>query len=156
MDITLIPVILIIVILIAGFLAVIIITCATEFSRIKSIAESKGYDGKAWGRKYIFSIFNDFIPRGSVLNEVTALPNRKKENEPYIPEGENMWECGCGVINPNHTGTCSCGRTRENPNANPTSEDDAVSRIREYKKLFDEGIITEEEFEQKKSELLKL
>ncbi len=35
------------------------------------------------------------------------------------------------------------------------NEEESLSKIREYKKLLDDGIITEEEFQNKKNELLK-
>jgi len=44
----------------------------------------------------------------------------------------------------------------EQPKSNEKSKTDVVKEIREYKQLLDEGILTLEEFEEKKKQLLKL
>ena len=86
---------------------------------IKELAESKGYDGNAWVREYFFSAY---LSREQVILELVSLPDRNRNNdtspEPYIPDDENAWQCGYGIFNPEYTGTCSCGRTKNNPNAN--------------------------------------
>ena len=41
-----------------------------------------------------------------------------------------------------------------NPQKKETSEEDVIRSLKEYKSLLDSGVITEDEFEKKKSELL--
>ena len=48
------------------------------------------------------------------------------------------------------------GNEAESTKAQATTEKNTVDQIREYKKLADEGIITEAEFEEKKKQLLNV
>lgn len=80
------------------------------------------------------------------------------------------WKCICGRINPSYTGTCACGKRKntiqtetekkENQSRRQTqtsiNEEDMFEKTRKYKELLDSGIITEEEFNKKKKELLGL
>ena len=77
------------------------------------------------------------------------------------------WKCYCGKINPSYTGTCGCGRTKEwnlkkiedarkEKAEKEQKEDELINlqRLNEYKKLLDSGIITQEDFDKKKKEIL--
>lgn len=93
------------------------------------------------------------------------------------------WRCQCGKINAGYTGTCSCGRNKygafadprvqqsapvnatptyaspSNPapaNTNEVMPEAKFREIKAYKELLDTGIITQEEFDKKKRELLGL
>ena len=93
----------------------------------------------------------------------------------------NGWRCTCGRVNAHYTGTCACGRTKDgrNPAAEARkrrAEQEAAQKqkeeqeakvaqdetkklnnlkmLKEYKDLLDSGIITQEEFDKKKAELL--
>ncbi len=77
------------------------------------------------------------------------------------------WQCACGKVNASYVSSCSCGRSKSGdlpPEPAPVipeepDEDTEVRNaqaIREYKKLLDEGILTAEEFEAKKKQLLGL
>ena len=110
----------------------------------------------------------------------------------YRIPASNQWRCACGLINPNYTGTCACGRTKSEvrnsnnqavkqaanrlavnrPNAAPapdaapvtnadvkpanvvSREEENIRLLKEYKDLLDSGIITQEEFDEKKRKLL--
>ena len=110
----------------------------------------------------------------------------------YQIPASNQWRCACGLINPNYTGTCACGRTKSEvrnsnnqavkqaanrlavnrPNAAPapaaapvtntdvkpanvvSREEENIRLLKEYKDLLDSGIITQEEFDEKKRKLL--
>ena len=75
------------------------------------------------------------------------------------------WQCTCGKVHAAYVSSCSCGRNKygelppEPGMLAAQSEIDGtadVAAIREYKKLLDDGIITAEEFEAKKKQLLGL
>ena len=77
------------------------------------------------------------------------------------------WQCACGKVHAAYVSSCSCGRSKSGelppepaPEVqNDTTEDAEIRNaqaIREYKKLLDDGIITSEEFEAKKKQLLGL
>ena len=110
----------------------------------------------------------------------------------YRIPASNQWRCVCGLINPNYTGTCACGRTKSEvrnsnnqavkqaanrlavnrPNAAPapaaapvtntdvkpanvvSREEENIRLLKEYKDLLDSGIISQEEFDEKKRKLL--
>ncbi len=92
----------------------------------------------------------------------------------------------CGRINPSYTGTCACGMTKGENNGTAKAIQQANSRaaeevktgsatqttekaqsgvdqelqniqkLRSYKELLDTGVISQEEFDTKKAQLLKL
>lgn len=85
------------------------------------------------------------------------------------------WRCAfCNRINPNYTGTCACGRShvetkRKNDNAAKLlnekyqenakkealqSENLKLDTLKKYKELLDDGVITQEEFDKKKHEII--
>lgn len=73
------------------------------------------------------------------------------------------WQCRrCGRINPGYTGTCGCGMSRAGNDGPPEDggrferETANARAIRAYKELLDSGLITREEFEKKKAELLNI
>jgi len=89
---------------------------------------------------------------------------------------DTNWKCKkCRKINPGYTGTCSCGNSREendaplkallerreaearalvNEKLKQDSELDNLLTLSAYKDLMDKGVITKEDFEQKRKELL--
>ena len=76
------------------------------------------------------------------------------------------WKCSCGRVNAAYASSCVCGKSKYKetvPESEPVQHAEAVAdeienaaAIREYKKLMDDGIITAEEFEAKKKQLLGL
>ena len=106
---------------------------------------------------------------GSHLDpEIAALMNvsgsRIKPNDMLLASGG--WKCGCGRINAVYVSSCACGRNKygktaaapEVPQSAEQASDETQNAraIREYKKLMDDGIITAEDFEAKKKQLLGL
>lgn len=83
---------------------------------------------------------------------------------------EGGWKCACGKVQAAYVSTCSCGKSRREllePQINKkqeeielrakaTAEISNAAAIREYKELMDAGIISQEEFEAKKKQLLGL
>ena len=91
---------------------------------------------------------------------------------------QSSWICGCcGTINQAYTGTCRCGRTKEeniklakekeahlvdeikrneraNQQADFLSESEKADALLKYKGLFDSGVITKDKKKKKKKELL--
>lgn len=88
------------------------------------------------------------------------------------------WKCAkCGQVNYVYEGTCKCGNTKaannsltikkkkleaEKPKVEKVDverndvELQNIKKVQSYKELLDSGVITQEEFEKKKKELLKL
>lgn len=75
------------------------------------------------------------------------------------------WRCACGRVNAVYISSCACGRNKHGelpgepaPVVQHDAPEDAEVRnaraILEYKGLMDDGIITAEEFEAKKKQLL--
>lgn len=82
---------------------------------------------------------------------------------------EGGWKCSCGKVQASYVSSCSCGKSKQEilyPPTNKkqdeiktaaiTAEISNTAAIREYKELMDAGIISQEEFEAKKTQLLGL
>ena len=113
----------------------------------KSIVASKGYDDKdnngfAWG--FFLGIIGLIV--------CCVKPSVLQQNQRMIPR---TWVCSCGAVNDLNLGDyCMiCGKKKPD---NKSTQTDATSEIKKYKQLLDEGIITQEDFEAKKKQLLGL
>ena len=77
---------------------------------------------------------------------------------------ERGWRCpNCGKTHQSYDYVCSCGFDRsikynieENNIESDSSKADAIEEVKKYKELLDEGILTQEEFDAKKKQLLSL
>ena len=100
----------------------------------------------------------------STAPQRNAPPRDEAHNQQLLRSGG--WRCQCGRVHASYVSSCSCGSSKSGdpapapvPVAAPASEEDEVKNaaaIREYKKLLDDGILTAEEFEAKKKQLLGL
>lgn len=93
----------------------------------------------------------------------------------------NGWKCICGVVNPSYTGTCGCGRTKQQIEKLKKNQQERIiveqekmkeienekvrqdklitynlklDNIKKMKELLDAGAITQEEFDVKKKKFL--
>lgn len=72
----------------------------------------------------------------------------------------NTWKCRCGRYNAVYVSACACGLNKnqeELPETAPSVPEDElknISLLKEYKALLDSGVITQEEFDQKKKSIL--
>ncbi|MBE6973318.1 MAG: SHOCT domain-containing protein [Ruminococcaceae bacterium] len=82
---------------------------------------------------------------------------------------EGGWKCSCGKVQASYVSSCSCGKSKQEvlyPQTNKKQEETKKSAnaneisnaaaIKEYKELMDAGIISPEEFDAKKKQLLGL
>ena len=90
------------------------------------------------------------------------VKTEKERQQEILDEGG--WKCVCGRVNYHYVSSCACGKNRregevkkqirEEPQKIEEKSDTA--KIKEYKELLDSGIITQEEFDAKKKQLLGL
>lgn len=91
------------------------------------------------------------------------------------------WKCACGRVNAGYVSSCSCGKSKnqlqleklkkdneaknqikereltvEKIQTETATEFDKIAAIKEYKKLLDDGAISQAEFDAKKKQLLGL
>jgi hypothetical protein len=111
----------------------------------------------------------DSYPSQNGMFHTSVVP--VKSSEEQLQEKQLLeaggWQCSCGKVHPAYVSSCACGKNKHvrtpepEPKAIPVekpldTEADNVNAIREYKKLMDDGIISQEEFEAKKKQLLSL
>ena len=101
------------------------------------------------------------------------VASSKPENHEFDTDSNDStkrsgWKCTCGKEHPTYVSSCSCGISKndilvtkgkaklEAVQKQNTIKDEVskAAAIKEYKELMDSGIITPEEFEAKKSQLL--
>ncbi len=140
----------------------------------KHVNESKGYDGGfAWGfwLGFIGLIVVACKPdnRSSYYSSQSSYGSGPApslfDNNPSV----DTWRCyKCTKRNPSYQTTCSCGLSKTEsdrlyrdgdtakksvalPAPKPANEADEIAR---FKKMLDDGMITEEEFQAKKKQIL--
>ena len=115
-------------------------------------------------------------PKGLSYSELGS----NKDGGYYFHGFDNMtqkndsWVCNCGARNGNMYTTCyKCGKNRYEKHeaekapsvqkelttvTSPaqSSAEDAATQIKDYKKLLDDGLITEEEFNAKKKQIINI
>ena len=74
-----------------------------------------------------------------------------------VPAGG--WRCTCGRVHAAYVTSCTCGNSKISTSDQEEeqlceSEERTVTLLKEYKALLDNGTITQEEFDQKKNQLL--
>lgn len=144
----------------------------------KTVNENKGYDGGFWLGFWLGFIGLIIVACKSENHAVTnysyatssLLSAAAKENDEKKMLSNGGWKCNkCGRVNPSYTGSCGCGMSKSDNETKKqaATEDvkakeknqqelDNIKKVKEYKELLDSGVISEEEFEKKKKELLDL
>ncbi len=140
----------------------------------KGINESKGYyGGFAWGfwLGWIGIIVvacrasNSYSPRESIIKPANSsaqnnIPAHIASSQQAAP---NSWKCRCGRYNAQFVSSCTCGLSKREalapepkpvPAAPVVDEAKNIAALKEYKELLDAGVITQEEFDAKKKEIL--
>lgn len=142
----------------------------------KHINESKGYDGGfAWGfwlgviGVIVVAVKPENTRRysyGHSSGYDSALSSMARETEENRLLRDGGWKCNaCRNVNPGYVTTCTCGLSLADhkkriadraAGKNPDAAASAADAIAKYKKLLDDGIITEADFNAKKKQLLGL
>lgn len=129
----------------------------------QNIIDNKGYDEKWFWWGFFFGFLAVLVALSKPDNHAYQSTNpswmqhsSNTRDEDVLEQGG--WKCTCGRVNPSYTGTCACGKRKgEKEVSVKTAETkDKFEDIKKYKELLDFGIITEEEFNKKKTELLGL
>ena len=129
----------------------------------QNIIDNKGYDEKWFWWGFFFGFLAVLValskPENHAYQSSTPTWMQSSSNtrdEDVLKQGG--WKCTCGRVNPSYTGTCACGKRKEEKKVsmNTAETKDKFEDIKKYKELLDSGIITEEEFNKKKTELLGL
>ncbi|MCD8390926.1 MAG: SHOCT domain-containing protein, partial [Firmicutes bacterium] len=134
---------------------------------VNTVIKNKGYKENWFWWGFFFGIIALIVactrPNLSERRIYQEQYNAYRDNKTIKTGG---WKCPhCGSLNASYVGTCGCGREKPKPVVNePKNEKqteikndlERLNMIKEYKSLLDSGIITQEEFDKKKAELIKL
>lgn len=108
-----------------------------------------------------------------------AIAKSLREKLPTPPTNPQDWTCTCGKEHPSYETSCICGTTKyevltanivlpeSTPESAPPPEpaidhapdptsDEGIETLRKYKSLLDDGLITQEDYDTKKKQLLNL
>lgn len=147
----------------------------------KTVNESKGYDGGFW-LGFLLGFIGLIIvackPTNYVSYETAEEAEEMEGDSDKLTIANGGWKCACGRVNADYIGTCACGRTKgeikaaqeaaqraiqeENIKRQQKIEKEVserellnIQKLKAYKELLDSGVISQEEFDKKKAELLK-
>lgn len=142
------------------------------------IIENKGYYDNWFWWGFFFGIIALLVamskPQKLSYEEETYISQitKEKNNENILSEGG--WKCAfCYKINPNYVTSCSCGKNKDDTERhnrqvaidreNLVKKKESVNRtvdpyeeVKKAKELLDMGIISQEEFDKKKTDILGL
>ncbi len=105
-----------------------------------------------------------------------AFAKTLSEKLPTPPTNPQDWVCTCGKEHLSYETSCICGMTKHQvltanivlpepipepepapapvPETEPLSDDENIQQLRKYKALLDEGVITQDDYDAKKKQLL--
>lgn len=133
----------------------------------RAVARNRGYgdeDVKWFWLGFFFSFIAIIVAatKPEYQPPVVHVKTEKERQQEILDEGGR--KCVCGRVNYHYVSSCACGKNRregevkkqirEEPQKIEEKSDTA--KIKEYKELLDSGIITQEEFDAKKKQLLGL
>lgn len=132
------------------------------------VINNRGYDENWFWWGFFFGTIALLVacskPQVDQTANILYAQKAREESEKRMLEAGG-WKCTCGTVNPSYTGTCACGRSKQDvlaasaekaavPAEKKEQELHTLNLIKEYKGLLDAGVITQEEFEKKKKALL--
>lgn len=122
----------------------------------KTINEANGYyGGFAWG--FWLGVIGIIIVACRQPNPYAYQSQKsiiKKEPTDQIPP-EGGWKCSCGRVHAKYVSSCPCGKSKSDAIGGKGNREKAnIEALKEYKALLDQGVITQEEFDRKKQEIL--
>ncbi len=160
-----------------------LIGCIAFGVATKVLNKQKGYSGGFWWGFFfgVIGIVIVLVRPEKVSNtysysdierhdgEPTALEKLAREKRKEEAMASGGWKCiQCGRVNANYAGTCGCGMSKydntprisvpvELPKQKLKPEDEMMNlkRLKSYKDLLDAGVISQEDYDKKKAELLK-
>lgn len=136
-----------------------------------AVIQNKGYDENWfwWGFFFGFIALLVALTKPDNKHDYYQVPTHLTHAaENIVPK--NGWKCiKCGRGNSSYVGTCACGNSKLSNNdffsnvnnSNKMTNESKVSisvadEIAKFKKLLDDGVISQEEFDKKKKQLLDL
>jgi len=144
----------------------------------QSIIENKGYHDNWFWWGFFFGFIALLVAlskpelRNSNVAEQSILHNVAEEARDNYIMKEGGWECAfCHKKNDRVVFTCICGKSKDDTTekirqekkvqmeqqqaAKNTSESYTIELLQQYKNLLDSGVLTQEEFDTKKKQLLE-
>lgn len=123
------------------------------------IVQNKGYDENWFWWGFFFGFIALLVALSKPDINDWTVTDKETGSERILSDGG--WKCNkCGAVNAAYCGTCGCGATKDGNEQSMKQaskhmiEDSAINAMKKYKELLDADIITKEEFDEKKKELL--
>ena len=141
-----------------------IVWCVVWGIATQNIITNKGYSENWFWWGFFFGLIALIValtkPDVRTVYAATEQASQQRDNRMLENGG---WECICGRLNPSYTGTCACGKTKQQAlerareQAKREAGSDEITKLEKlkaYKEFLDSGVITKEEYEAKRKEIL--
>ncbi len=129
----------------------------------QTVIENKGYEENWFWWGFFFGIIALIVACSKPENTYYVYSNLgadsdKAQDQQLLSAGG--WKCSCGRVHAAYVSSCPCGKSKSEMQRNQHNQAEAMddlgkaAAIKAYKDLMDSGVITQEEFETKKQQLL--
>ncbi len=124
------------------------------------VIKEKGYNEEWFWLGFFFQLIAFVVALIKPAYVDTTDGKRIREQIQKIRQRDTLqaggWKCACGRLNAAYVTSCTCGRTKnqvENEQKS-ASVDSQAEKLKVYKELLYSGVITQEDFDAKKKQLL--